>query len=140
MFCLQQSKKSLINSNTSPATSAKSLLSLSIVPAIFSPIYEMIKEDRLSPRNSVQVSGEEALKAVAQMKVYQMLCIPNTPIVPYLFFSCSSSKMLTRLPMGPTVQREEAKRPCPTPERAQLHRRQPVPKTKSEASTWSPVT
>ena len=52
-FVLNKARKPL--SRQALHTSAKSLLSLRLVLAIFSPIYEMIEEDRLLPRNSVQL-------------------------------------------------------------------------------------
>lgn len=67
MLCLQQSKKPLINSNTSPALkphkSAESLSKLS-------PGYHLGDDQREISTQKLCPAKEEALKAVAQTVVY----------------------------------------------------------------------
>lgn len=55
---------------------------------------EDISAQRLCP------AEEETLEVVAQMKVYQTLCIPNTSIVPLFFFSLQLPQNINTAPNG----------------------------------------
>lgn len=110
-FCLQQSKKALINSLTSTAHVSRASPLPQQSPCYLQPHRRMIKCERLPPRNPSSSGGSTG--AAAQRKVYQTLCPFQTlPLFLPSYFSCRSVEILTRWVPEHSEERQNVQSPA----------------------------